>query len=89
MICYVRADEHGQKVAASAEKAGLSPKAHCDIYVNAFKALNQKLGVSNDQYIRTTDSSHKKTAQTLWKICADVGDIYLDRYSALTFHNFT
>ena len=46
MISMRRSDEHGQKVAASAEKAGLSPKAHCDKYVDAFKALNQRLGVS-------------------------------------------
>ena len=42
------ADEHGQKVASSAEKKGLPPKEHCDVYVNAFKALNQKLCVKYD-----------------------------------------
>ena len=74
------ADEHGQKVAASAEKAGLSPKSHCDIYVDAFKALCQRLTVKYDGYVRTTDEKHKLVAQELWKRCADVGDIYLDKY---------
>ena len=41
-------DEHGQKVASSAEKLGREPKAHCDVYVDAFKALCQKLCVKYD-----------------------------------------
>jgi len=73
-------DEHGQKVATSAETAGRDPLSHCDIYVNAFKALNQRLAVSNDQYIRTTDPYHELTAQRLWERCASKDDIYLDAY---------
>jgi methionyl-tRNA synthetase len=73
-------DEHGQKVASSAEKAGRAPLDHCNIFVNGFKALNQRLLVTNDQYIRTTDASHKDTAQKLWVMCADKGDIYLGSY---------
>ena len=42
------ADEHGQKVASSAEKLGREPKVHCDVYVDAFKALCQKLCVKYD-----------------------------------------
>ena len=74
------ADEHGQKVAQSAEKAGLAPIEHCNIYANAFKALNERLCVSHSRYIRTTEAVHKQTAQKLWTICADAGDIYLDCY---------
>jgi methionyl-tRNA synthetase len=75
-----RADEHGQKVATAAAAAGRTPKEHCDIYVNAFKALNQRLAISCNQYIRTTDEFHKDTARKLWQRCSEVGDIYLDRY---------
>ena len=74
------ADEHGQKVAASAEKNGVTPIEHCNKYVNAFKALNQRLGVSYDRYIRTTDASHEDTCRKLWNKCADAGDIYLGSY---------
>lgn len=73
-------DEHGQKVANSAEKAGRTPLEHCDIFVNAFQALNQRLAVSNSAYLRTTNPDHKKMAQRLWNMCSDKGDIYLDSY---------
>lgn len=74
------ADEHGQKVAESASRAGLDPLAHCNIYVSAFQRLNDKLRVTNDRYIRTTDSGHQVTCQRLWQRCADAGDIYLGKY---------
>ena len=74
-------DEHGQKVAAAAEKNGMAPIDHCNLYVNAFKALNQRLCVSNNSYQRTTDKYHEETSQRLWKMCADMSDdIYLDCY---------
>jgi methionyl-tRNA synthetase len=56
-------DEHGQKVAASAEKSGRSPIEHCDIYVDGYKKLNDKLGISNTSYIRTTDAYHEYSAK--------------------------
>lgn len=73
-------DEHGQKVANSAEKAGRTPLNHCDIFVNAFKALNQRLAITCSDYQRTTDPEHERTAQRLWLRCAEKGDIYLDKY---------
>jgi methionyl-tRNA synthetase len=74
-------DEHGQKVAASAEKGGLSPKAHCDGYVDLFQDLYKKLLISYDRFIRTTDPHHELTSQKLWQKCFDVGDIFLDQYT--------
>ena len=73
-------DEHGQKVAASAASASRTPIDHCDLYVNAFKSLNQRLAVSCNDYQRTTDPYHEETARKLWTMCADAGDIYLDSY---------
>jgi methionyl-tRNA synthetase len=73
-------DEHGQKVANSAEAAGRTPIQHCDIFVNAFKALMQRLAVKYDRYIRTTDPDHEATCQRLWTMCSEKGDIYLDKY---------
>mmetsp|Transcript_40769 Transcript_40769/g.110277 ORF Transcript_40769/g.110277 Transcript_40769/m.110277 type:complete len:860 (-) Transcript_40769:99-2678(-) len=74
------ADEHGQKIAQTAEGEGLSPIEICDRYCLAFQALNQRLHVSNDFYVRTTEERHKAVAQAIWKKCKEAGDIYLDRY---------
>jgi methionyl-tRNA synthetase len=43
--------------------------------------LNQRILISNDDYVRTTSARHKRTAQELWRKCAANGDIYLDKYS--------
>mmetsp|Transcript_104251 Transcript_104251/g.331484 ORF Transcript_104251/g.331484 Transcript_104251/m.331484 type:complete len:857 (-) Transcript_104251:51-2621(-) len=74
------ADEHGQKIAQTAEGEGMTPLAICDRYVLGFQALNQRLNLSNDFYVRTTADRHKEIARAIWKKCKDVGDIYLDRY---------
>lgn len=73
-------DEHGQKVANSAEAAGRTPIQHCDHYVDAFKSLDKRCAVSFDGFQRTTDPYHELTAQRLWERCSAKGDIYLDAY---------
>jgi methionyl-tRNA synthetase len=74
-------DEHGQKVAASAEKNGLTPFDHCTFYVKAFKQLDKQLLVTYSDFIRTTDAHHEETSKRLWKLCAEKNDdIYLDSY---------
>jgi methionyl-tRNA synthetase len=50
-------------------------------YVTGFKSLNQRILISNDDYVRTTSDRHKRAAKELWKRCADNGDVYLDTYS--------
>ena len=72
------ADEHGQKVETSAAKMNRSPLEHCDAYVKSFELLNQKLKISNDDYIRTTEERHKATCRKLWEMCARSDDIYLN-----------
>jgi len=74
------ADEHGQKIAQTAEGEGMKPIDICDRYCLGFRALNQRMHVSNDFYVRTTEKRHKDVARSIWKICKDKGDIYLDRY---------
>ena len=75
------ADEHGQKIAEQASKEGKSaPIEICDKYVAGFQVLNQRLRVTNDDYVRTTSNRHKRTAKELWKRCHEAGDIYLDTY---------
>jgi len=74
------ADEHGQKIADTADKAGVTPLELCDKNVAAFKDLNAKLGVTYDRYIRTTDAQHKANCQRVWGVAAGKGEIYLDVY---------
>lgn len=73
-------DEHGQKVQQAAEKRNVSPKQHCDEYVVRFQDKWEKLNISNDYFIRTTDADHiavvKHLLQKLW----DDGFIYRDTY---------
>ena len=47
---------------------------------NLSKALNERLGVSNDAYVRTTSPKHKAAAQELWRKAAAKGEIYLHYY---------
>jgi len=58
-------DEHGQKVQAAAEGRGLDPKAHADQMVSNFRGLWEKLNISNDAFIRTTDEEHKEVVREL------------------------
>ncbi|MDH5203119.1 MAG: methionine--tRNA ligase [Nitrospirota bacterium] len=60
-------DEHGQKVEKAAQEKGMSPKEHADMMVENFKSLWTKLNIHNDAFIRTTDSEHMKTVQSILK----------------------
>ena len=74
-------DEHGQKVMQSAEKIGVSPQKFADDVAQKFKNILEPFQISNDDFIRTTETRHKETCQYLWKKLEDAGDIYLDKYS--------
>ena len=65
-------DEHGQKVQQAAEKAGISSQEQADRTVVRFQELWETLGVSHDDFIRTTDKKrHWPTVQWLWKKLED------------------
>ncbi len=74
-------DEHGQKVAKAAEKAGIAPQAFTDKVSQNFRDLAAHMNYSNDQFIRTTEPRHIASCQALWKKMQAAGDIYLDTYS--------
>ncbi len=83
-------DEHGQKIATAAEKAGLEPQAFVDQMSLTFIAAWQKLGVSYDQFIRTSDRRHELAVQELMRRLAEAltprtGEpaIYEGEYSGL------
>lgn len=74
-------DEHGEKVATTAEKNGMSPRAFTDTIAEKFTALDDRMNVSYDRFIRTTEEAHYKASQTLWEEIAKNGDIYVDAYA--------
>ncbi|GKS58953.1 methionine--tRNA ligase [Nitrospira sp.] len=74
-------DEHGQKVQQAAAKAGIDPQTFCDQIVPRFQTLWHRLNVSNDQFIRTTDSAHKSVVQRYLQQLFDNELIYSDQYT--------
>ena len=74
-------DEHGQKVEKSAASQGIPPQAMADANSGHFREMAALMNISNDDFIRTTEERHKKSAQALWKKMADAGHIYLGSYS--------
>lgn len=73
-------DEHGQKIETNAAKAGKTPKVYVDEIVEQFKNLWNVLGISYDKFIRTTDESHEKAVQKIFKKLYDSGKIYKGKY---------
>ncbi len=73
-------DEHGQKIETNALKAGKTPKEYVDEIVDKFKNLWKILGISNNKFIRTTDESHEKAVQKIFKKLYDGGKIYKGKY---------
>jgi len=74
-------DEHGQKVAQTAEANGVSPIEWCDQMVPRWRAVWERLEISYDDFIRTTEERHTKPVQELVQRLYDQGDIYLATYT--------
>ncbi len=77
------ADEHGQKIAQKADEKGESRQAYVDHFAGEFLRLKEGLSLSFDNFIRTTDTSHKEAVQEIWRRCEAAGDIYKKKYSGL------
>jgi methionyl-tRNA synthetase len=74
-------DEHGQKVERSAAAAGLSPQQFTDQVSASFRSLWDRMGITYDDYIRTTDAHHKSAVQKLFQLLRDRDAIYLSTYT--------
>ena len=74
-------DEHGQKIQRSAAKAGITPQHFTDQVSAEFRSLWQKLGLSNDDFIRTTEPRHKHAVQKLFALLKERGYIYKGTYT--------
>lgn len=85
-------DEHGQKIAQSAEARGKTAKEYADEVSGKFKALWDDFDISYDKFIRTTDEDHKAGVQHAFLKMYEKGDIYKDEYEGFycvpceTFH---
>jgi methionyl-tRNA synthetase len=78
VIFSMGSDEHGGKIAEKAAEQGIKPQAFADKMSATFSALGQKLNISNDRFIRTTDAAHEQRAQLIWKALEK--DIYKGQY---------
>jgi methionyl-tRNA synthetase len=74
-------DEHGQKVERSAAAAGIPPQQFTDEVSATFRSLWDRMGITYDDYIRTTEPRHTQAVQRLWKHLEDRGAIYLSTYT--------
>ncbi|NRD77456.1 methionine--tRNA ligase [Bacillus sp. BRMEA1] len=73
-------DEHGQKIQRKAEEKGITPQAYVDEIVSGIKELWNKLEISYDDFIRTTEDRHKEVVERIFARLVKQGDIYLDQY---------
>ena len=70
-------DEHGQKIQRAAESKNMNPLNFCNEISQTFKDLSVTLNLSNNDFIRTTESRHQKSVVNLWNILEKKKEIYL------------
>jgi methionyl-tRNA synthetase len=73
-------DEHGQKIQRNAEEKGVTPQKYVDDIVAGIKELWDKLEITYDDFIRTTEVRHKDIVEQIFARLVEQGDIYLDQY---------
>jgi len=73
-------DEHGEKIAAAAEKQSMSPKEHCDNIAATYMSLWKELDISYDAFVRTTSPSHEALVRQILDAVWENDDIYLAEY---------
>ena len=76
-------DEHGQKIEIKAQEAGITPKEFVDRIAGTIRRLWDLMDTSYDNFIRTTDESHEKQVQKIFKRLYDQGDIYKGSYEGM------
>jgi len=76
-------DEHGQKIEQAALKEGIKPQIYVDKVAKEIQDLFDQINISYDRFMRTTDPTHVKLVQEIFKKLYDQGDIYLGVYEGL------
>ena len=76
-------DEHGLKIQRQAQKAKREPQEFVDEMSAHFKDLWDKLNISYDDFVRTSEQRHSKVSQKIFQTIYDKGDIYQGKYQGL------
>jgi methionyl-tRNA synthetase len=74
-------DEHGLKMKQTAAREGITPAELGERNTPRFKAMDELFNISNDDFIRTTETRHYKSVAEIWRRMAEAGDIYLAKYA--------
>ncbi|OBH38886.1 methionine--tRNA ligase [Mycobacterium intracellulare] len=74
-------DEHGLKMVETAAAEGIGTAELARRNSDVFQRLQERLNISFDRFIRTTDPDHHEASKAIWRRMAAAGDIYLDTYS--------
>ncbi len=74
-------DEHGLKMIQTAQNEGLTPLELATRNAARFKEMDQRLNISFDRFIRTSEPAHHRSSQEIWQRMARSGEIYLDSYA--------
>ena len=73
-------DEHGQKVEDSAKLNGVTPEEYTNKIAKKFIELTKTLNLTNNDFIRTSNTEHKQYVRKIWEKLFHKGDIYLGNY---------
>ena len=73
-------DEHGLKMKQTAAKEGIAPQLLADRNAARFIEMVEMLGVSNDDFIRTTEPRHYEACAEIWRRMEAAGDIFTKKY---------
>jgi methionyl-tRNA synthetase len=73
-------DEHGLKMAQAARAEGIEPRVFADKMSRLFQEMCDRLNISYDRFIRTSEPEHYRASQAIWRAMEQRGDLYLDRY---------
>ncbi len=76
-------DEHGDKIAQAAARAGETPQAYADRIAAAFQETWRRLRITHNDFIRTTEDRHKKVVQAVLQKLYDAGELYFGDYGGL------
>jgi methionyl-tRNA synthetase len=76
-------DEHGQKIERIARDKGLEPQAYCDGIAAQFEDAWRRFGISNDDFVRTTQARHEQAVAEMWRRLVAAGDIYPHEYDGM------
>ena len=77
VIFITGVDEHGQKIQRTAKLHKRSPQDHCNVISKYYQELWLQWGVTNDRFIRTTQTKHKGVVEQFFRRVEDRGDIYM------------